>query len=300
MLSVIIHTKNSSKTLKKALQSVNRLADEIIVVDMHSDDNSVEIAKKHTKHIFTFKDVGYVEPARNFAIKKAKGDWIFILDADEEVPAKLETEIHRLVTSEHPYNAFFIPRKNLIFGTWMEHTGWWPDFQLRLFRSGSVTWKDEIHSVPEIDGDVDYIASQEELAIVHHNYETISEYLQRLDKYSTIQASEDTSVVELYPKSVINTFSDEFLRRMFQWHGTKDGVHGVALSFLQSLSEVVRLLKQWETTGKKTGVYSEDKTIESLEKFRDDIDHWITTYKLEKAGPLEKVRIKVKRRMGVK
>ena len=95
-ISVVINTKNSSKTLEKTLKSA-LWADEIVVVDSQSTDDTKKIASKYTQNIYDFtKEVNFVEPVRNFAIKKAKNDWILILDADEEVQPKLVNLLPKL------------------------------------------------------------------------------------------------------------------------------------------------------------------------------------------------------------
>jgi glycosyltransferase involved in cell wall biosynthesis len=147
LLSVVINTKNSSATLEKALGSVRSFADEIVVMDMQSTDNTLEIAKKYDCQVYSHKDVGYVEPARNAAIAKAKGEWIFILDADEEAPDKLKDLVSELSTTTT--DSYFVPRSNIIFGRAV-NTGWWPDYILRLFRKDHVTWSDELHAVPQV------------------------------------------------------------------------------------------------------------------------------------------------------
>lgn len=111
-LSVVVNTKNSSTTLESTLKSAS-FADEIVIVDMHSSDNTKEIAKKYTNKIFDYQDVGFVEPARNFAIKKTTGDWIFILDADEEISDGLKKQIPSLITKN--VDIYDVPRKKYHF-----------------------------------------------------------------------------------------------------------------------------------------------------------------------------------------
>src|SRR3989337_4151360 len=96
-ISVVINTLNEEKNLPRAIASIKGLADEIIVVDMQSDDNTKEVAEKLGALVYDHKRTGYVEPARNFAISKASGDWVLVLDADEEVPPKLREKLRLLV-----------------------------------------------------------------------------------------------------------------------------------------------------------------------------------------------------------
>ncbi|HTK03368.1 MAG TPA: glycosyltransferase family 2 protein, partial [Alphaproteobacteria bacterium] len=117
-ISVVINTINEEQALPRALASVRNLADEIVVVDMESIDKTVEIAKKLGAKVFTHQKIGYVEPARNFAISNTVGDWILILDADEEVQPNLIKKFKEIV--KNPKADYYrVPRKNIIFGRWI-------------------------------------------------------------------------------------------------------------------------------------------------------------------------------------
>ena len=212
-VTVVINTKNAEKTLERTLKSVKDF-ETIIIVDMESSDKTVSIAKKDTNKVFSYKDVGYVEPARNFAIDKAPTEWVLIVDADEEVPTNLAKKVQELSQSTSDNVCYFVPRKNIIFGKWIQKTGWWPDFQPRFFKKDSVTWLDEVHSVPKIMGSSEYLPVDEDLALIHHNYESDSDYLVRLDRYTTITASEADVETRISPVMLITSFSDELSRRM--------------------------------------------------------------------------------------
>src|SRR5688572_12024024 len=95
-ISVVINTFNEEKNIERAIKSV-AWADEILVCDMHSDDNTAIIARKLGATVFLHKRVGFVEPARNFAISKASNDWILILDADEEIPGSLSDKFKEII-----------------------------------------------------------------------------------------------------------------------------------------------------------------------------------------------------------
>ncbi len=285
-LSVVINTKNVAKTLENALKSVE-FADEVVVVDMMSSDQTVKIARKYTSRVFQHKDVGYVEPARNFAIKKAKGDWILVLDADEEVGPDLAELITKIVNDEVgdvlKADCYYLPRRNIIFGRWIKHTGWWPDYVLRLFKAGQVEWSDQIHSIPITSGIVKELPAKSELALIHHNYQSVEQFIDRLNHYSSIQAQEQAgeSVLELELASkFFNSFSQEFMARLFARQGIADGAHGMALSLLQATSEAVVQMKAWQQAGFKATLTDRPSVLRSLKQFQRDLNYWIADWQV--------------------
>jgi (heptosyl)LPS beta-1,4-glucosyltransferase len=245
-LSVVINALNEGKNLPGVIGSVKDVADEIVVVDMESEDNTSEVAKKLGAKVFTHKRLSYVEPARNFALRKVSGDWILVLDPDEEVSSSLGKKIKEIV-QKNEADYYRIARKNIIFGKWITHAYWWPDYNIRLFKKGAVSWNEVIHKVPMTQGKGAEFPAKEELAIIHHHYDSIEKYLEHLNRYTSAQ--KNLKIREGYKfswKDLIEKPVDEFLRRYFSGEGYKDGVHGLALSLLQAFSELILYLKIWQ------------------------------------------------------
>ncbi len=188
-ISAVINTLNEEKNIERAIKSLS-FVDEILVCDMYSDDKTVEIAKKLGAKIVYHKRTGYVEPARNFAISKVTGDWVLILDADEEITEKLAKELREMANKPLVSDYVRIPRKNIIFGRWMRASKWWPDYNIRFFKKGNVKWSGKIHIPPDVTGQGLDLPEKEELAILHHHYDDISQFVDRLNRYTTIQAKE--------------------------------------------------------------------------------------------------------------
>ena len=301
MLSIVINTKNAEKTVKTCLESV-KFADEIVVLDMKSEDNTLSIAQEFGARVFSTQDVGYVEPARNEVIAKAKGDWIFIIDADEELGQRAKERILKIVQqpwqTEMPV-AYRLPRKNMIWGKWMEHTGWWPDYQLRLFAKGKVKWRSEIHSVPEVKGEVEDFPTDPDFAIVHWNYTSITQFISRMDRYSTIQAKEITQKHPLSQTEVFNIFFDEWFRRVFEQQGWRDNTHGLALSFLQSTSELVKVLKVWERQGYESTKLKKEDFIDSINNLKKSLSYWQADWKVQRTSGFEQTYWKIRRKLQI-
>lgn len=296
-LSVVINTKNAATTLKATLDSVE-FADEIVVVDMQSTDATVAIAREVTSRIFSVKDVGYVEPARNTAINKASGDWILIVDADEEVPPSLRRHILELIQDESAAEAYFIPRKNIVFGTWYHYAGWWPDYQLRLFQKGAVRWSSKIHQQPETSKPPKYLPAKEELALIHHNYQTVEQFIDRLNRYTTHEAA-NRQPAELGTEALVRGFSQELLSRLFKHQGIDGGMHGVSLSFLQAMYEMTVVAKQWQAVGFPTTKRDQAKTLEALKALQQDLSYWMADWHVHHTSGVSQLAWRIRRRLRV-
>lgn len=294
-LSVVINTINEEKNLPKTLASVKNLHPEIVVVDMRSDDATVEIAKKAGAKVYQHERTNYVEPARNFAISKASGEWILILDADEELPKSLRIKIKKII--ENPDAQYFrIPRKNIIFGKWIKHSRWWPDFNIRLFKKGHVTWNEVIHSVPMTQGTGADLESKEQFAIKHNHIESIEQFVMRMNRYTTEHSK--VLVKEGYKfnwTDLIIKPSNEFLSRYFFGEGYKDGLHGLALAGLQGFSEFVLYLKVWQSDKFQAMEVPVSAVIRTLKKAESDFHYWEADSLVKTRGGLvNKLRRKFK------
>lgn len=288
-ISVVINTLNEEKNILRVLTSVKEIADEIIVCDMFSEDKTIEIAKKFGAKIITHKKTDFVEPARNYAISQAESDWILVLDADEELSFDLGKQLKEIAQNDkHDY--VFFPRKNIIFGKWMEHSRWWPDYLVRFFKNGKVTWSDKIHQPPTTTGKELKLDASEQNAIVHHNYNTLDQYLERMIRYSRIQSSQlITQGYQFDWHDLIRKPTSEFLGRYFVGEGYKDGLHGFCLAFLQSLSEFLVYVRVWEAHNFKEA--EEDAVLDEVNKAADEIDYWLVQ---RNRNPLKKILHKLR------
>lgn len=241
-LSVVITTFNSEDKIEDCLKSVS-FADEIIVVDGNSTDKTPEIVKKYTDRIFIKSNNLMLNINKNFGFSKATGEWILCLDSDERVTPELQKEIKEKVRDS--INGYWIPRKNIIFGKWMEHTGWYPDLQLRLFKRGKGRFPEEhVHEMIKVEGEFGQFNGH----ILHYNYDNISQFLQKL---GTIYGPNEAE--QLIKKGYIFDWKDsirfpvkEFLSRFFAREGYKDGLHGLMLSLLMGFYHFIIFSYIWE------------------------------------------------------
>lgn len=287
-ITVVINTFNEERNLPRCLASVKGFADEIIVVDMHSTDKTRGIAKSFKAKVFTHQYTRYVEPARNFALSKASGDWLLVIDADEELPETLARKLKE-IARKNEFDYVKIPRQNIIFNKWIKHSRWWPDYLIRFFKKGAVKFSEKIHQPPEAKGQGTKLEPEKENALVHHNFQSISQFIERLNRYTDIQAEEIVKKDKFDWKDLLVKPSNEFFSRFFAGEGYKDGLHGLVLALLQAFSEMVLYLKVWEKQG------FEEKEIKGFEKVSlkviNDYFYWCQK---TASSTVDKLRFKLK------
>jgi len=277
LISVVVNTLNEEKNLPRCLDSVKDLADEIVVVDMYSNDKTAEIARQYQASLFFHKKTGYVEPARNFAINKAKGRWILILDADEKIYRNLSRRLKKIAQKETRFDCVLIPRKNIIFGKWMKNSRWWPDYLPRFFKKGKINWPKQIHKQPDLSGRMIYtLPDSEKFSIVHYNYDGLEQFLRRGEKYAQVQAIEliKEKSYKFSSKDLLLKPLEEFLSRFFSGEAYKDGVHGLALSLLQAWVVLLVYLKVWEMKKYEQKNLERSKIKETFREMVYQLEYW--------------------------
>lgn len=239
-ITVIIHTYNEQKNIKECIKSAKLLTQDIVIVDMQSNDKTVDIAQKLGATTYSFPRSLYVEPSRNFGIKKAKGEWVFLLDADEQITKDLAEEIKNTLR-QTSYTHFKVPRKNIFAGKkWLKHGGWWPDEQIRLIKkSAFINWPKEIHSTPKIKGKLGFLKQP----FIHNFHPNLENMVEKTAIYESIEA-------ELLGKAgrrantltFFRKFLGELYRRLIKHKGFLDGPYGVIESFYQAYSKTITWL----------------------------------------------------------
>ncbi len=297
-ISAVINTRNEEKYIADCLESLSWV-DEIVVVDMESSDKTTDICYRFTKNVFKHKFLPYVEPARNFGLKQATGDWIILLDPDERIPHALAAKLIQIV-KEDAVNFVRIPRKNIIFDHPMHHSRWWPDYNVRFFKKGKVEWQNAIHRPPLTLGEGLTLPEDEELAIVHYNYTSILEYFDKFHRYAAITARQlQNDGYQFDWTDLLKRPFSEFLSRFFAGQGYKDGLHGLVISLLQAFQEMTIYLLVWEKQGftPENGRPFIDSLIQSFRKLQHEFNYWLTTLLIENASKkTAKFWLRLKRR----
>ena len=279
-ISAVINVRNEAENLKKCLKSIKSFASEIIVVDMNSTDGSQKIAQSFGAKVYPYKWLKYVEPARNYGLSKTTGKWIILLDPDEYLNKSLKKELIKVI-DRNDVDWVKIPRKNMIFNKWLRHSRCWPDYLIRFFKKGAVTWKKEIHSQPHTTGNGLTILDSEKLAIRHLNYSSITQYLHQAIRYSGIQADElQKSGYKIKLSDFILKPIQEFNSRFYFAEGFKDGVHGLIFSILQCFSIALIYIRLWEKQGSTDKVLSKESYVSATQEGMFEFSHWFTKYYL--------------------
>ncbi len=245
-ISVVIHTYNSEKHLEKCLESVKD-CEEILICDMYSNDRTIEIAQKYGARIIYHKNVGFADPARNFALSHASGKWVLVLDSDEEAPPELLKHLNELMNTLPPHvSGVFIPRKNLHLGKvlWLSY----PNPILRFFKNGKVSFSDRVHCAPTIldGGDYHIDPKRTDLAIIHHNHENLESFIARMNTYTTLELEKfEERGVKFSLLLLLGRPIGEFIKRFFIKGGYKDGMYGFIFSMLLAVYKFTAATKLW-------------------------------------------------------
>jgi glycosyltransferase involved in cell wall biosynthesis len=242
-ITATVITLNEEANLTEALQSLS-WADEIVVVDSESTDRTVEIARRFTDRIIVRPWPGY-SSQKNFAAEQASHDWVFNLDADERVSPELARELEALKRDQEPKLAGFeMPRATFYLGRWIRHSGWYPDFKLRLYDRKRGRWRgDYVHESVEVEG----ASGRLEGEILHYTVRNASQHHLRLDRYTTLAAEELRSQGKRASAwSMLVSPVAAFIRSYILRLGFLDGVPGLAIAYFAAQYVFLKNLKLWE------------------------------------------------------
>lgn len=251
-ISAVINTLNEERNLPFALRSVRPWVDEIVVVDMYSDDRTVDIAREFGAKVFFHERVGFADPARAFALEQATGNWILILDADEVVPLPLSRALLSISCSDSA-DVVRIPWLNYLLGAPLMHTNWGPyqGTHLRFFKKHRVRTTSTIHNYLHLvpGSRVFTLRFEPGLAVVHFNYVDSQQFIGKLNCYTSIEAQqafergERTTGVGALVRA-----AKEFGVRYIKGRGFQDGWRGFYLSLFMSFYRIVIAAKLQELT----------------------------------------------------
>jgi glycosyltransferase involved in cell wall biosynthesis len=241
-VSVTVITKNEAEDLGAALESV-AWADELIVVDSGSTDETAAVARRYTDRVIVHAWPGYAAQ-KNYAASIAGHDWILSLDADERVTPGLAGEIQALLASTPPHPGYRVPRVTWHLGRWIRTTDWYPDFQLRLYDRRAGEWTGRfVHESVAVRGRPGSLKGE----LQHFAYRDIADHLETIDRYTTYAARQ---MHESGQRAGLLTIAGHpplaFVRNYLVRGGIRDGVPGLVISALNAYYVFLKFAKLWE------------------------------------------------------
>ncbi len=241
-VSATLITFNEEANIRAALESV-RWCRDIVVVDSGSSDDTVRICRGYTDKVFHRDWTGYVDQ-KSFAVERAGHDWIFSLDADERTSPELRAEILDRLQNEPQEAGYRIPRVTWFMGRWIRHGDWYPDYQLRLFDRRRGGWQGgRVHESVRVGGPVGLLKGE----IQHFTYRTLSDYLRRLESYSTLAAADyEQRGKRSGPFRMLGDPFATFLKAYLLRRGFLDGVPGLMVAFMGAISVYFKYAKLYE------------------------------------------------------
>lgn len=243
-LSVILITKNEADNIRACLESVD-WADEIIVVDSGSNDGTPEVAREYTHHVYLHPDWPGFGPQKNRALDYATGDWVLSLDADERVTPALHAEIEAVLAAPQAAG-YRIPRLSSFCGRFMHHSGWRPDYVLRLFQRGQGRFSEAlVHESVQLQGPVGHLQQ----SLLHYSYRDMDDVIAKLNHYSGAAAKqlEARGKRGSLSKAILHGLW-AFIRTYILRAGFLDGREGFMLAVMNAENSYYRYIKLWFRT----------------------------------------------------
>tara|TARA_R110002126_G_scaffold291763_2_gene457119 strand:- start:16768 stop:17517 length:750 start_codon:yes stop_codon:yes gene_type:complete len=239
-ITAIIPTLNEEIHIEAAITSVG-FADEIIVIDSFSTDNTVTLAEKHNVKIIK-REFDDFSSQKNFAIDKAKHPWIYILDADERVTPEVKKEILQAVKNPKDNVGFYVRRSFYFAGKKIKYSGWQRDKVVRLFLKEHCKYQGIVHETIKTNGELGFFKGK----IDHFGYKNYNHFISKIHQYGELKAKElnakgrKVNLFHLFIKPPFRIFSHFILKR-----GFLDGYTGLILSITQGYAVLTRYIKLW-------------------------------------------------------
>ncbi|HEX2033867.1 MAG TPA: glycosyltransferase family 2 protein [Chloroflexota bacterium] len=246
LISAVVLTLNEAAHIEPCLRTL-RWAGEVLVVDCGSTDGTPELARGQGARVLHRAWQGWASQ-RNFALGEITRPWVFFVDADERVPAELAREIQAAVAEAERAGTpagFWVPRQNLILGTWMRYAGWSPDYQLRLFRRdrGRYDPARPVHELVLLDGADGHLENR----LVHHNYHSWRQLWAKQCRYAREEAAAmHAQAVRVKPQNFVLQPVREFRRRYWTLEGYRAGRLGLALCTLLAVANFMTYVHLWQ------------------------------------------------------
>lgn len=252
---------NQSNLLNDSLEKLSKSGFNLHVADLGSTEDISAVCKKWDASYAKLPYATVVETVRSTVFESLNDDYLLYLDADESVGDDLITKLK--ILAEEGVDFVKIPRANYIFNSWVKASRWWPDYQVRFFKRGMVTFPTTLHSEVLTSGTGVTLDPDRKLAITHLNYQNLDEWFEKNRRYAKVDAIDRLSSNQSFTlQDAMKLSISELVSRFFAGKGFQDGMHGLILSILQSFYYFLVYAYYWE--GKK---YEASTTTSELKSF---------------------------------
>lgn len=244
-LTAVVLSYNSEKKIARCLQSLAGWADEIIVVDGLSTDKTIEIARAYGARVYSHSFLGAFSEERNFGIEKAKNEWVLQLDSDEVVTEEFKNKCNSILPTTQ-CSAFKFLRRNFFLGHEFKFGGWY-HWSQHLLQKGCAHYEGKVHERMIVQGEVGAIDAD----ILHFPFESISEFVERQNRYTALQAediiaSEPNLEVKKIKYNITFKPLKLFKKMYLDKKGYKEGIYGLIFVILFSYVHFLKWAKVWE------------------------------------------------------
>ena len=280
-IGVAVNTLNEERNLGFALRSVRSWVDDIVVVDMHSDDGTAEVARRHGARVLLHERMGFADPARAFAVEQVRGDWVLIIDADEIVPPALARRLQEIVANDLA-DVVHIPYQNYFVGAPLRFTfvGLFNDKHARFFKRGALETSGRVHRYlrPRPGRRQLTLPRRPELAMQHFGYLDLEHFAEKIDRYTTIEARQMLDRGERAGtfRMLLATVR-EFFTHYLRYGGMLDGWRGFSYSAFMAYYYAAKYgkLRALQTVGDREDI---------RERYVRLAESWLAGYEGTKAG----------------
>lgn len=242
-VTAVVIARDEERHLGACLDALSWADERLVLLDDRTTDRSADVAASRGVPV-SWQRFQSFPRQRNAALNQVQTPWVLFVDADERTTPSLANEVRQAVDrgAEDSPSGYWIPRRNFIWGSWIRHGGWFPDYQLRLLAVDRAHYDEErdVHELVTLNGPAGYLRE----ALIHYNYDTLSQFLAKQQHYSTLEAARlARSGARARPHHLVVQPYREFRRRFVELEGYRDGWRGLALAGLLAWYTAVTYVK---------------------------------------------------------
>lgn len=246
-VSAVLIARDEAARIARCLESLRWVDEVVVVVDDATRDDTERLAREAGARVFV-RAFDSFSGMRAFADEQASGDWVLSVDCDEVVSAPLAAEVRGVLDS--PHTAFRVPHLDWMFGRWIRHGGWTPQYHYRLYRRGRAQWARPIHERVEFEGTIGTLREP----LLHFSHLRVSDFVNKMARYTTTEA--EANLAAGRSTNVLRMLAEPplYFGYKFVWQqGWRDGMHGFVLAVLMATYRLLVHLKTWDLVQAKRG-----------------------------------------------